>query len=233
MYGYQYATSLDQLTLDENNLVMNNAASNALAGGQFETDAYSINEHGYGSHADIGTPSESPLVLYDSENSQDLVSEIGDTNPDFNVGFSTNFRYKDLGLYLLIDYQHGGDIYNYTLQLMYYNDLHGYLVSYAGLQKDQNYAQNLYYQSRPNSHFVEDGTFMKLREVAVTYDINNPVDFIDRIGLKLSGVNLLTVTDYTGWDPEVAISTNPTNFRLDEYAYPNFSTVLTTVTINF
>ena len=47
MYGYQYATSLDQLTLDENNLVMNNAASNALAGGQFETDAYSINEHGY------------------------------------------------------------------------------------------------------------------------------------------------------------------------------------------
>jgi hypothetical protein len=74
---------------------------------------------------------------------------------------------------------------------------------------------------------------MKLREVAVTYDINNPVDFIERIGLKLSGVNLLTVTDYTGWDPEVAISTNPTNFRLDEYAYPNFSTVLTTVTINF
>ena len=233
MYGYQYATSFDQLTVVDG-LVMNNAASNAFAGGQSGTDAYSINEHGYIVHtADIGTPSESPLVLYDSENSQDLVSEIGDTNPDFNVGFSTNFRYKDLGLYLLIDYQHGGDIYNYTRQLMYYNDRHGDLVSYAGLSKDQNYAQNLYYQSRPNSHFVEDGTFMKLRELAVTYDINNPFDFIEKIGLKLSGVNLLTVTDYTGWDPEVAISTNPTNFRLDEYAYPNFSTVLTTVTINF
>ena len=233
MYGYQYATSFDQLTVVDG-IVMNNAASNAFAGGQSGTDEYSINEHGYVVHtADIGTPSESPLVLYDSENSQDLVSEIGDTNPDFNVGFSTNFRYKDLGLYLLIDYQHGGDIYNYTRQLMYYNDRHGDLVSYAGLSKDQNYAQNLYYQSRPNSHFVEDGTFMKLREVAVTYDINNPFDFIERIGLKLSGVNLLTVTDYTGWDPEVAISTNPTNFRLDEYAYPNFSTVLTTVTINF
>ena len=233
MYGYQYATSLDDLTVT-NGVVMNNAASNALNGGQYGTDAYSINEHGYVVHtADIGTSSESPLVLYDSENSQDLVSEIGNTNPDFNVGFSTNFKFKDFGLYMLLDLQQGGDIYNYTRQLMYYNVRHGDLPAYAALQKDQNYAQNLYYQSRPNSHFVEDGTYMKLREVALSYDINNPVDFIDRIGLKLSGINLLTITDYTGWDPEVAISTNPTNFRLDEYSYPNFSTVLTTVTINF
>ncbi len=233
MYGYQYATSLSDLTVTDG-VVMNNAASNALAGGQHGTDAYSINEHGYVVHtADIGTSAESPLVLYDSENSQDLVSEIGNTNPDFNVGFSTNFKYNDFGLYMLIDYQHGGDIYNYTRQLMYYNVRHGDLPEYASLSKDQNYAQNLYYQSRPNSHFVEDGTYMKLREIALSYDINNPVDFIDRIGLKVSGINLLTITDYTGWDPEVAISTNPTNFRLDEYSYPNFSTFLTTVTINF
>ena len=180
MYGYQYATSLDDLTVTDG-VVMNNAASNALNGGQYGTDAYSINEHGYVVHtADIGTSSESPLVLYDSENSQDLVSEIGNTNPDFNVGFSTNFKFKDFGLYMLLDLQQGGDIYNYTRQLMYYNVRHGDLPAYAALQKDQNYAQNLYYQSRPNSHFVEDGTYMKLREVALSYDINNP-----RLAFKL------------------------------------------------
>ena len=57
MYGYQYATSLDDLTVTDG-LVMNNAASNALNGGQYGTDAYSINEHGYVVHtADIGTSS--------------------------------------------------------------------------------------------------------------------------------------------------------------------------------
>ena len=233
MYGYSYLTSMDQLTI-ENGVVMNNAASNALAGGQFSADDYSINEHGYVvKTSDIGTSSESPLVQYDSENGTDLVSEIGNTNPEFNIGFSANLKYKDFGFYLLLDYQNGGDIYNYTRQLMYYNDRHGDLVSYAALDKDINYAQNLYYQSSPNSHFVEDGSYMKIREVALSYDWDKPSSFIDSIGLKLSGINLLTVTNYTGWDPEVAINSNPTNFRLDEYSYPNFSTFLSTITIKF
>jgi hypothetical protein len=47
------------------------------------------------------------------------------------------------------------------------------------------------------------------------------------------GRNLLTFTDYTGWDPEVGLQANSTNFRLDEYAYPNFRTFTGSLNIQF
>jgi hypothetical protein len=49
----------------------------------------------------------------------------------------------------------------------------------------------------------------------------------------VTGRNLFTFTNYSGWDPEVAISTNPTNFRLDEYSYPNFRSFSAAITLKF
>ena len=79
---------------------------------------------------------------------------------------------------------------------------------------------------------------MKVREISLGYNLE--VDkipglnqYVDDIRLQLAGRNLFTFTNYSGWDPEVAISTNPTNFRLDEYSYPNFRTFSAAVTIKF
>ena len=57
----------------------------------------------------------------------------------------------------------------------------------------------------PGSQFIEDGTFMKLREVSVSYNLTAP--FVQRAGfssvdIRLAGRNLFTQTDYTGIDPE-------------------------------
>jgi hypothetical protein len=59
--------------------------------------------------------------------------------------------------------------------------------------------------SGPGSQFIEDGTFLKLREVSVSYSLTAP--FVQRAGfssvdIRLAGRNLFTQTDYTGIDPE-------------------------------
>ena len=93
-------------------------------------------------------------------------------------------------------------------------------------------------QSNPNSHFVEDGSYAKIREISLAYNIAGSDlgvigKSIKQIKIQLSGRNLFTFTNYSGWDPEVAISTNPTNFRLDEYSYPNFRTYSAALTLKF
>ena len=58
-------------------------------------------------------------------------------------------------------------------------------------------------------------------------------NYIDEVKFQITGKNLFTFTNYSGWDPEVAIGENPTNFRLDEYSYPNFRSFSAAVTVKF
>ena len=237
IYGYKYATSLDQLSVVDG-AVANVPASGSSSLGGAVSD-YSVNSQGYVVRtADIGTSAEAPLQIYDEDKGATAVTEIGNTNPDFNLGFSTSLSYKNLSLYVLLDYQQGGDIYNYTRQLLYFNERHNDLAVFGADGKEQNYAQNIYNRSDPNSHFVEEGTYAKIREISLGYDLDVEKipglnQYVDDIRFQLTGRNLFTFTNYSGWDPEVAISTNPTNFRLDEYSYPNFRTFSAAVTIKF
>ncbi len=71
----------------------------------------------------------------------------------------------------------------------------------------------------PGSQFIEDGTFLKLREVSVSYNLTAP--FVQRAGfssvdIRLAGRNLLTQTDYTGIDPEANLG-GATSSRGNEY----------------
>jgi len=235
IYGNKYAKNLDELSLDSNGIVLNTTGI-AHPGGTDNKDAYSINSDGYVVRtADIGTENESPVRIYDEELGADAVTRIGNTNPDFNIGFINSFSYKNFSLFVLLDYQHGGDIYNYTKQLMYNRDRHKDQQDWGAQGKHRNYgAGNIYNASNPNSHFVEDGTYMKVREISLAFRKEITTSkFFDALKVQISGRNLFTFTKYSGWDPEVAISTNPTNFRLDEYSYPNFRSFSATVQLEF
>ncbi|QOD62278.1 SusC/RagA family TonB-linked outer membrane protein [Polaribacter haliotis] len=235
MYGQSFVTSVADLSTDANGEVLNFGGSGTVPGGS--TGDYSVNSDGYVVLTSaIGTAAETPVLLYDEQTSQNKVSAIGDTNPDFNVGFNTSFNYKGFSLYALIDWQKGGDIYNYTKQNLYFNERHSDLESFGAAGKHLQYAQNIYNRAEPTSYFVEDGSYVKVREIALGYTLNTKeigVDFIDSVKFSVSGRNLFTFTDYSGWDPEVAIATNPTNFRLDEYAYPNLKSFSFTAEIKF
>jgi hypothetical protein len=86
---------------------------------------------------------------------------------------------------------------------------------------------------------VEDGTFLKLREVAINYTLNRRQlgvlgNSVDRIRVGIIGRNLLTFTKYSGYDPEVAgLSGDASNYRFDGFNYPNFRTFTGVIEIAF
>ncbi len=239
MYGNLALTSLDQLTVVNGEVV--NSGVDVNGDGQLTTADYEVNSHGYvvpkGTH---GTVQEQITYQVD-ENGEKTVSQIGNTTPDFQMGLSNTLNYKGVGLYILLDWSRGQDVYNYTKQLLYFNNRHKDLQDFAAQGFDVGYADGssqIYNGASASSYFVEDASFIKLREVALSYTLAGSKlgtvgDYVDEIRLSVTGRNLLTFTDYTGWDPEVALRTNATNFRLDEYAYPNYRTYTGSIQIRF
>ena len=140
-----------------------------------------------------------------------VVRKIGDANPDFNMSFVNDFRFRRLHLYGLLDWQHGGSIINLT-KFLY--DLGQNTVDYAdpitygGLQTTKG-ANRLRLFPKQTAVYVEDASFLKLRELTLSLEL--PPTMVSRLGrgirtadLSLSGRNLWTHTNYTGMDPEVS-----------------------------
>jgi len=231
MYGNQLVTSIDQLTIDENSYVMNDYGYDPNAPEDNKTTAdFVVNDDGYVIvNGTQGTRAESVHFIIDDEGTP-VVDEIGNTNPDFNFGFHNTLTFKGLSLYVLFEGQVGGDIYNYTRQLMNFNDRHGDFETYAAMGKSVDYhngSSKLYNKCDPSDYYVEDGGYMKLRELSLSYSLSGNkigAGFLQDITLGITARNILTITNYSGFDPEVSYSGNATNFRVDEYTYPHFAT---------
>lgn len=233
MYGNKFITSLDELTVVDGEVVN-------IPGG-YSTSDFTVNSLGHVVlTSSQGTDAERPMYLVDETGTNEVVN-IGTTQPDFQIGLSGNFNYKGLGLFMVLDWSQGGEVYNYTRQLLYNRNTHKDLETYTKEGYDPQYLlaiDGLYNGSEAVSWFVEDASFVKLREVALSYTVANNLlgsvgSYIQDVKVSVIGRNLLTFTDYTGYDPEVALRTNATNFRLDEFAYPNFRTFSASVQVRF
>jgi outer membrane receptor protein involved in Fe transport len=140
-----------------------------------------------------------------------VVQKIGDATPDFNMSFGNDFSYKRLRLSALLDWQKGGDVINLTKFLF---DLGQNTADFAtpvtvgGVETTAG-ARRLDLFGRQTAVYLEDASFVKLREVTLALDL--PERLVSGLWsraryatLTLSGRNLLTFTDYTGLDPEVS-----------------------------
>lgn len=157
-----------------------------------------------------------------------VVRKIGDANPDFNMSFSNNLRFKRLRLYGLLDWQHGGSIINLT-KFLY--DLGSNTADYAdpitvGTLQTTKGANRLRLFPKQTAMYVEDASFMKLRELTLSFEL--PPTMVSRFGrgvrsaeLSFSGRNLLTFTNYTGMDPEVSnFGNQPIGRNIDVAPFP-------------
>ncbi len=164
-------------------------------------------------------------------------NKLGSVVPDFNWGFNTTLNYKGFTLYLQMDSQIGGDIYNNTVQWGQ-RELKMGETDQSGkpdeLKKPNIYYATLYDINAINSHFVEDGTYLKIRELRLSYTwgrkqlANFFGGIINRLTIGVSGQNLFTFTGYRGFDPEVGLVFSElgsaTLSRFDGFGYPNFRT---------
>ncbi|NER17831.1 SusC/RagA family TonB-linked outer membrane protein [Spongiivirga citrea] len=172
---------------------------------------------------------------------------LGNGLPTTFGGFSNDFTYKDLSLSFLLEYSFGNDIYRrYDEQR---NDLNssnetpgsdrilnawlnpGDITVYPRLNR---VPQN---RERPNSFFVTDGSYIKLRFVRFNYNL--PKRIIDKVGwakrlsFNMSLNNFLTWTNYPGYNPELGSRGNPLQPGLDQLRYPNEREVILGVNLQF
>lgn len=168
--------------------------------------------------------------------------KIGDATPDFTMSFFSDVTlYKRLTLALQVDWTKGGDIYNGTRQRMYLAKTHGDLDKSITINNKAgayvNYYNSLYNIGQATSYFVEDGSYVRLRSVSLSYDATDVLkdSFVKGLTLTASVRNLLTFTDYSGLDPEaVGISLNEPLYRgVDLYTFPNMRTVTLGVNLKF
>lgn len=173
--------------------------------------------------------------------------EFGSPMPKFQGGFATELKYKGLSLRGNFSYVSGNKIYNYFRRYVDH-DLQdvGFNVmmprsDWKIWQKPGDVAnhplpQNAVNSYDPSTRFIEDGSYVKVRNITLAYDL--PSSLVS--GLKLTGLtvslgadNLYTFTNFWGQDPEVSI--NPLNGLpgYAEFKYPNNRQYVFTINVRF
>ena len=159
---------------------------------------------------------------------------IGDANPDFQMFFSNGITYKRLSVNALVDWRKGGDVadmtnnlYDEGQQSRDYADPNP-IKSGPGSEQPNlgSYRYNAWAAGRDARIYVQDGGFVKLREVSVAYDL--PASIYHRLSgrissmrLSLLGRNLAVWTDYWGAEPESSNFGNQNYNRfIDLATYP-------------
>lgn len=230
---------------------------------------YTRNEEGfYVLSSQYHTTDEVPLKAWQCSKdaacaSPSVTQIIGDVNPDFNMGLSSNAQWKSLSFNGVLTWVKGGNIYNMTRQWPF-NELRDVAIDQSGKpsagscpaltvdaqcpyktgKKPTTYYSTFYDGINPNDFFVESGTYVRLRELSVAWTLPQRwitgMKFGDfhsaRLGLV--GRNLWTHTNYSGYNPDVSGVTgsgggNPFVNRVDYFTYPAFRTITAMLELGF
>lgn len=171
---------------------------------------------------------------------------IGNVNPDYTFGFTNNFQYGRFDLSVFVNGVQGNDIINMNTRF------NGNLGSFKNISYEMY--ENAWSDAKDNSaatgpkimrqfwrtllfsrRFVEDGSFVRIKNVTLGYNI--PVGVIKGVtSMRVAfGVNNLhTFTNYSGFDPEMnSYGDNPALFGVDLGGYPNSRTYNLSIRCNF
>jgi hypothetical protein len=168
--------------------------------------------------------------------------------PKYQGGFSTILSYKGWSLRGNLSYLSGNKIFNYFRRYVDHdlNETQFNVImprdDYKLWQKPGDKAtkplpQNARNSFDPSTRFVEDGSFLKIRNITLSYDL--PKSMLSKI--KLSGItislladNVYTFTNFWGQDPEVSIDPSYGNLPgYAEFKYPNNRQYLLSLNIRF
>ena len=153
---------------------------------------------------------------------------LGSPHPDFTYGITINLNYKNWDLNIFANGVSGNSIFNANKYFTHFNSFQGnrsldLLESWgypgvdnstATLPQVNLSAPALEFNS--TSFFVEDGSFFRLRNVQLGYTFDQLKNAgFNSLKVYVQGTNLLTITDYTGLDPEVGRSSFYEGFNSD------------------
>ncbi len=165
---------------------------------------------------------------------------FGNPNPKFNMSFINGFTFKDfLSFNFQIDWVYGSHLYNQTKEWMYRDGISGDFAKPVTIDGKTGaytaYWSSAYYalwgstrgagNNATKDFFYEDASFARLRNVSLALDVAKLVrlPYFNKVQLVFTGRNLLTVTKYTGYDPEISSGSSNSSFDrgVDHSTLPN------------
>ena len=142
------------------------------------------------------------------------VSVLGDAEPDFQMSFTNDLKYKDFTFSFLLHWKKGGDNINLTKLLSDFGgtsaDYDEFSIDPEGLINNGDYRMTKGIFDANAKPFVEDASYLRLREVGLYYTIPSSVlsrtfnDLVSNVKIGFSGHNLINIFDYNSYDPEVS-----------------------------
>lgn len=188
-------------------------------------------------------------IIYQDTNHDGIIStadysQIGDPNPDFTWGFNTNLSYENWSLALNFVGVQGKDVFNANLNTE--NQLTGGYWNVRQAAWDGRWrgeGTSNYYPVVSTStivnvisdRLVEDASYLRLANVTLSYMFKfKNTALIKDTKIFVTGNNLLTLTKYSGFDPEVdSFVGDPLRVGIDNNSYPSSKSIIFGINVNF
>ena len=178
---------------------------------------------------------------------------LGSPIPTFEYGLNINLDYKNFDLTLFFNGVAGNEIVNGTKYRGFFDPegnffsdaLNAWTPENPNTNIPRNTIADLNNNKRASSFYVEDGSYFRLRNIQLGYSLPREVletVKLSKVRLYVSAQNLFTITDYTGYYPEVGRNTrnggpngqpNLLSSGVDERSYPTARTVQAGVQVSF
>ncbi len=167
---------------------------------------------------------------------------IGNATPDFIWGFNNRFSYKGLSLDVFFQGVQGNDILNIRGVMMdefssvRAGDRYS-SINPTGTRPGRDYFYGEY-GSYVNTEFIEDASYIRLKNVVLTYNFNtSDISWLNNVEVYGQAQNLLTFTNYSGFDPEVSFnyrgSSRAVGRGVDDNGFPNYRTYTIGLRLSF
>ncbi|MFL5746016.1 MAG: SusC/RagA family TonB-linked outer membrane protein [Niastella sp.] len=191
------------------------------------------------------TPFKGGDMIFEDMNGDNQINEqdmqvIGNPNPDFTGMFSSSLTWRRFSVEALFTFSVGNDVYNYMrAQLESGSNYNNQLPSLVNRWRAQGQITNIpkatYGDPMGNSRFsdrwIEDGSYLRLRNISVSYNVRIKPAFLKYVTVYASATNLFTITKYLGYDPEFSATESILGQGVDIGLEPRFRSVQTGVRI--
>lgn len=172
---------------------------------------------------------------------------IGSANPKLIYGVTNNFNYGNFDLTIFFHGSVGNDLLNMSRMNLEWNRTTDALNRWTTANSNTEIPRNGFYYSKYggyiNSHFIEKASFLRLKNITLGYTLPTRSKVFSSARLYGTIENLLTLTKYSGWDPEVDTKGYESNASggqtanagagLDFNAYPAMKSVTIGLNLNF
>ena len=195
-----------------------------------------------------GVDPETGNIIYKDLNNNGVFdpgdrTTIGCAQPDFIYGMTNTFSYKGIGLSIFLQGSQGNDIFNASRidtegMFDFRNQSKAVLDRWKrpGMITDIPRAGSID-NSHNSTRFVEDGSYLRLKTLTLSYDFDRKLlrkMHLSKLQFYVTGQNLLTFTNYSGYDPEVnAYGADAVALGVDYGTYPQSKAVIFGLNVEF